>query len=133
MNKKFLTVGMIMPFVAAVPIFTAPAASAAPHHHVHHNLNGMSCTLHAKVLPGGEGDRIKVKFKLYSNQDESRNFWKVEIWHNSYQLVRDYMGTVNGRLSVVHMAGKTSGTDRFTATATNLRTDQQCRAEASVR
>jgi hypothetical protein len=133
-NKKFLSVGMIMPLVAAGAISTAPDASAATHHQDSSHLDRLSCTLTATTVGGRESNRIRVEFKLYSGiQDQSKNYWKVEIKHGGYQLVLDYMSTLQGRLAVTHMAGKTRGTDWFTATATNLVTNQQCRVQDAVR
>jgi hypothetical protein len=133
MSNVFTAVGMIMPLLAVGAISTAPAASAAPHDEQSRQPDPLSCTLHADALGGPKSNRIKVEFNVNSIQEESRNFWKVEITHNGYRLVRDYMGTQHGRLSVWHMAGKTRGTDWFTATATNLVTQQQCRLKDAVR
>jgi hypothetical protein len=133
-NKKFLTVGMIMPLVAAGAISTAPDASAATHHQDSSHLDRLTCTLTATIVGGRVSNRIRVEFKLYSGiHDESKNYWKVQIKHGGYQLVNDYMSTFQGRFAVTHMAGKTRGTDWFTATATNLVTNQQCRVQDAVR
>ena len=132
MNKKFLTVGMVMPFVAAGAISTGPGASAAPSPHGNNQPDRVSCTLDANALRGRESDRIIIEFKLRSDPAENSN-WKVEIEQNGDGIDREYLRTDHGSLKVVTVARDKRGTDWFMATATNLRTGQQCWAFDSVR
>lgn len=126
---------------SAVAVATAPTASAAVHREV--NQDRVSCTLTARAFRGaetgfGRGDRARfsVVFNLRSKRDSRNNVWMVEIQQNGDRIDLGQRRTRLGSLSVVKVARDTYRRDRFTATATNLGTRQQCRsvvAEAGIR
>jgi len=119
MNKKSLSIGMIIPLAAVGAIATAPTASAEPSQQ-HHNW--VKCDLQASAL---RGPNIKVVFALHSSTN--RGVWKVVINKNHRTIDADWLRTNHhGYLTEVDYTYDGRGTDWFSATAYNPVTHQQC-------
>jgi hypothetical protein len=121
MNRKTLSLGMIIPLAAAGAVATAPNASAAPRHY-----DRVSCRLDAEAV---HRDLIKVDFRLRGGD---RGWWKVEIKQNGREIEKEYVNPGRGSARVVDYTWDRRGTDWFKATAKNLRTGQKCVAYDAV-
>lgn len=116
MNKKALSLGMIVPLAAAGAVATAPAASANTWHH----RDSVSCHLDALRLVGS--NRILLKLDVDSRGWQGRAF-RVRINQNGFHTILSRtVWDRNGDFTRYTTARNTPGPDFFRASVRNIQT-----------
>lgn len=123
MNKRFLSLGMIIPFIAAGALATAPAASA----HDKDDDTSVECSLKAEI----DGDDIKVKLTVESEGDQGKKF-RVKIWQDDDRILKTTKWDKDGGFSLRKTVDEDDG-DKFKAYVKNVKTgdDDTCKVTAS--
>ena len=152
MNKKFWSVGMIVPLAAAAVVSTAPSAAAAVPQTdpvgrgVVRDIgicSGRSdITLTARERNVGLRDRIVLDVRIVTNRAGQQ--WRVRINQNGQPLVarvaiarpvfaRPPVARRAAVVEVREVALDRRGPDRFVARALNVNTGETCTAQVVVR
>lgn len=123
MNKRFLSLGMIVPFIAAGALATAPAASA----HEKDDDTSVECELKAEI----DDDEIKVKLKVESEGDQGKRF-RVKIWQSGDRILKTTKKDKDGEFTIRKTVDEDEGR-YFRAYVKNVKTgdDDTCRVRAS--
>lgn len=129
MNKKRLSLSMIVPLAAAGALTSAPGASAGSDVNQVRSSNRVSCKLDAQPY---RHKQIKVDFRL-STKSFDRQIWRVEIRQNGRVIESDRARTRYGRLRVVDYTYDRRGNDNFRGYAYNRNTRQWCSDTDTVR
>lgn len=122
MNRKSLSLAMVVPMAAAGAVATAPATSAQSDISTFRGTR-VSCDLNAQRV---YRNQIRVDFRLSTRSFFDRGIWKVEIRQNGRVIESDWARTRNGRLRVVDYTYAGSRGDVFRGYAYNNRTRQWC-------
>ena len=150
MNKKFWSVGMIIPLAAATVVSTAPSAAAVPQtdpvaRGVVRDIgicSGRSeIILTARERAARLQDRIALDVRILTNRAGQQ--WRVRLIQNGQPLVATVAVArpiarppVARRAAVVEVravAQDRRGVDRFVARAVNVNTGETCTAQVVVR
>jgi hypothetical protein len=126
MNKKSLTMGMIIPMAATGAIATATPVSAAPVERA--ARSSVSCELTAERL---RGDRIRLTLEVDSRGRQG-DFFSIRITDNGNTVVRDLKRSRTGDFTITERVRDRRGTDNFRATVRNLRSDDSDTCRDSV-
>jgi hypothetical protein len=85
-----------------------------------------------KLKLSPENGRLEVEFEV--DQNVTGDTWRVTLKHDGNRFFRGRRTTAgrSGSFEVRRVTNNHDGTDRFTARARNLRTDEVCRGAASI-
>jgi hypothetical protein len=85
-----------------------------------------------KLKLSPEDGRLEVEFEV--DQNVNGDTWRVVMHHDGNRFFRGRRTTrpPSGSIEVRRVVDNHAGTDRFTARARNLSTDEVCRGRASI-
>jgi hypothetical protein len=123
MNKKLMSLGMVLPLAAAGAVATAPAASASSW-----DRSSVKCELSAWRDNGS----IRLKLEVNSRGDQGKKF-HVRIRQNGDTILHRTEWDRDGDFTVRKHAKNKKGTDYFSAYVRNAKTgdDDTCRVKVT--
>jgi hypothetical protein len=126
MIRRIILVGLLA--VASLGAAAAPVAAKSGDVIARGNCTGAT-DWKLKLSP--ENGRIEVEFEV--DQNRNNRLWRVSVAQNGTTVWRGsrYTRAPSGSFSVRLLRPNRSGTDRFVARATNVRTGETCRGTAS--
>lgn len=130
MNKKSLTMGMILPLAAAGAVATAsPASAAVRDHRPRAHDSSVSCELTAEKVGR---NRIKLTLEVNSRGNQGDHF-SIRITDNGDEVVARRKSDPDGDFTITERVRNRRGDDHFRATVENRKTGDRDTCSDTVR